>query len=94
MLTWTCNCCGVQAHRFMTVLAEKTGNGGVTWASENAVVPNVKVKITAAIAAIVISHGNGEWYVSDLSRGKQSREVTRTSGEKGRLQRDIVIVRC
>ena len=78
----------------MTVLAEKTGNGGVTWASENAVVPNVKVKCTAAIAAIVINHGNGEWYVSDFSRGKQSREVTRTSGEKGRLQRDIVIVRC
>jgi len=78
----------------MRVPAEKTGNGGVTWASVNAVFPNVKVKSTAAIAAIVINHGNGEWYVSDLSRGKQSRQVTRTSGEKGRLKRDIVIVMC
>lgn len=71
------------------MLAEKTGNGGVTWAPVNAVVPNVKVMGKAAIAAIVINHGNGAWYVSDLSRGKQSRQVTRTSGEKGRSQRTL-----
>ena len=44
----------------MTAVAEGTRDGGISWASVNAIFPNVKVVIEAAVTAVVINHGNGE----------------------------------
>jgi hypothetical protein len=57
MSTWTCNCCGAQAHRFTAELAESTAIGGITWTFVNAIVSYMKSMSKAAVAAIVIGHG-------------------------------------
>jgi hypothetical protein len=43
----------------MAAFTEGTRDGGIPWASVYAIFPNVEVMSKAAIAAVVIGHGNG-----------------------------------
>jgi hypothetical protein len=56
MSTWTCYCCGAQAHRLTTELAKSTTIGGITWTFVNAIIPCMKLMSKAAVSAIVIGH--------------------------------------
>jgi hypothetical protein len=57
----------------MAALAEGTRGGGTRWTSVYAIFPNVTVMSKAAIAAGVISHGNG-----GLERLERMEVVTST----------------
>jgi hypothetical protein len=50
----------VYSRGLVTAVAEGTRDRGIPWASVNAIFPNVKVMSKAAIAAVVVNHGNGE----------------------------------
>ncbi len=63
----------------MTAFAEGTRDGGTRWTSVNAILPNVKVMRSAAIAAGVISHRNGG---SERLEGVKVVTSTRRKGER------------
>ena len=77
---------GVRAHRLMTALAEGTRGGGTSRrTSVYAIFPNVNVTSKAAIAAAVISHGNG-----GLER-LEGMEVVTSTRRKGDRRPSIVL---
>jgi hypothetical protein len=67
----------------MTALAEGTRDGGTPWASINAVFPNVKVISKAAIAAVIISHGNKVLTGKKREGGIQYQGVESQEGKGG-----------
>jgi len=68
----------------MTTLAEGTRDGGTRWTSVYAIFPNVTVTSKAAIAAGIISHGNG-----GLGR-LEGMEVVTSTRRKGECRPLIV----
>jgi hypothetical protein len=75
----------VRSHRLMTALAEGTRDGGTRWTSEYTIFSNVKVTSKAAIAAGVISHGNGGL------EGLEGMEVVTSTKRKGERRPFIVL---